>query len=286
MLVTLAFVLGAAWAAPAREECPAVLEAAGVSPIFAPLVAHNIHSLTLEDIRYFFKEDATEENGIPTVNMDLSSDKRVLPNAPLAGYDEDFSTYGIKAFDRVMRNMNRTWWGIENQSVLDRVYHAFHMAEIWDHAAKQYKIVEKLLDPQSDICDCITDVENNDVMNYLNLLAFQMKYPGITTGNKTLTDAYLTKREKRSVHMDKPVYTDHIHRRFTLIDFGGVNFELSDVELLKDVAEQLIDGADVTSQRLDSVENYEILKELSKHGLEREGYYDVAVFMFCKLNRE
>ena len=85
--------------------------------------------------------------------------------------------------------MNRTWWGIENQSVLDRVYHAFHMAEIWDHAARQYKIVEKLLDPQSDICDCITDVENNDVMNYLNLLAFQMKYPGITTGNKTLTDA-------------------------------------------------------------------------------------------------
>ena len=68
------------------------------------------------------------------------------------------------------------------------VSHAFHMAEIWDHAAKQYKIVEKLLDPESDICGCVTDIENNDILNFLNVLAFQMKYPGITTGNKTITD--------------------------------------------------------------------------------------------------
>ena len=62
------------------------------------------------------------------------------------------------------------------------------MAEIWDHAAKQYKIVEKLLDPESDICGCVTDIENNDILNFLNVLAFQMRYPGITTGNKTITD--------------------------------------------------------------------------------------------------
>ena len=68
------------------------------------------------------------------------------------------------------------------------VNHAFHMAEIWDHAAKQYKIVEKLLDPESDICGCVTDIENNDILNFLNVLAFQMRYPGITTGNKTITD--------------------------------------------------------------------------------------------------
>ena len=34
--------------------------------MYAPMIAHSIHSLTLEDIRYFFEEDATEENGIPT----------------------------------------------------------------------------------------------------------------------------------------------------------------------------------------------------------------------------
>ena len=34
--------------------------------MYAPMIAHSIHSLTLEDIRYFFEEGATEENGIPT----------------------------------------------------------------------------------------------------------------------------------------------------------------------------------------------------------------------------
>ena len=87
-----------------------------------------------------------------------------------------------------MRNMNRTGWGITNHSPLNMVSHAFHMAELWDNAAKQYKIVEKLLDPESDICECITDIENNDILNYLNVMAFRMKYPGITSGNKTMTD--------------------------------------------------------------------------------------------------
>ena len=36
-----------------------------------------------------------------SVNMDLSSDVRVLPNAPLAGYDDDFSTLSMKTFDLV-----------------------------------------------------------------------------------------------------------------------------------------------------------------------------------------
>ena len=36
-----------------------------------------------------------------SVNMDLSTAERVLPNAPLAGYDEDFSTIGMKSFDLV-----------------------------------------------------------------------------------------------------------------------------------------------------------------------------------------
>jgi hypothetical protein len=39
---------------------------AGVTTGFAPVVAHAIHSLTLEDIRHYFKSDATENNGIPT----------------------------------------------------------------------------------------------------------------------------------------------------------------------------------------------------------------------------
>ena len=35
------------------------------------------------------------------MNYDLAAEKRVLPNAPLIGYDEDFSTPGLKSFDMV-----------------------------------------------------------------------------------------------------------------------------------------------------------------------------------------
>ena len=48
-------------------------------------------------------------------------------------------------------------------------------------------MIARLLDPQSDICACATDVENNDVLNYLHFLAFKLRYPGITSGNETIT---------------------------------------------------------------------------------------------------
>ena len=71
---------------------------------------------------------------------------------------------------------------------MDTLTHAFHMAEIWDKSAEQYKMVERLLDPESDLCACVTDIERNNVLNYLNLLAFKIRYPGITSGDKTLTE--------------------------------------------------------------------------------------------------
>lgn len=77
------------------------------------------------------------------------------------------------------------------------------MAEIWDKAAEQYKMVEKLLDPESDICSCVTDIESNDVLNYLNLLAFKIKYPGITSGNKTITDHCKFNTEVTNSHVMK-----------------------------------------------------------------------------------
>ena len=55
--------------APTLEQCPRVMLEAGLSANFAPMVTHSIHSLTVEDMRYYFKPDATEENGIPTGNM-------------------------------------------------------------------------------------------------------------------------------------------------------------------------------------------------------------------------
>merc|ERR1711971_1317220 len=58
--------------------------------------AHGLHSLHLEEIRHFFEPDATENNKIPVVNKNLSSQQTILFDAPLAGYDEHFNTMAIK----------------------------------------------------------------------------------------------------------------------------------------------------------------------------------------------
>ena len=53
---------------------------AGLSEWFPQLVAHSIHSLTVEDIRYYFKPDVTEDNGIPTGNGSVEHFFRISEN--------------------------------------------------------------------------------------------------------------------------------------------------------------------------------------------------------------
>ena len=67
-------------------------------------VAHGIHSLSLEEIRHFFKAEATEENGIPTVNTDFRAENSILYNAPLWGYNDRFTTWSLKIMDFFMLN--------------------------------------------------------------------------------------------------------------------------------------------------------------------------------------
>ena len=195
------------------------MKSAGLTPLFAPMVAHSIHSLTLEDLRYHFKDNATEDNGIPTVNPDLESDQRVLPDAPLVGYDDEFSTQAMKSFDLVMRNMNRTWWGGPEYHVLEKVAHALHMAEVWSAAGKQYRRVGKLVDPDSRLCRCVRDVDGSGVIDHLHLIALKLRYPGISLKNYT-TGKYqlIALRKKRGVtfkaEINKPVHP--------LLDVGTV----------------------------------------------------------------
>ena len=90
---------------------------------------------------------------------------------------------------QVMRNMNRTGhYQTRDDNILVQIAHVLHMAELWEKVAESYKNIARLLDPESDICACVTDIENNDILNYLNLIAFKLRYPGITSGNHTLTD--------------------------------------------------------------------------------------------------
>ena len=78
-----------------------------------------------------------------------------------------------------MRHMNRTDVGLKSAPVLVQLLHPLHMRELWVKTAEQYRIIEKLVDPESDTCACLTDIENNDVLNHLHMVAFYLRYPGL-----------------------------------------------------------------------------------------------------------
>ena len=74
---------------------------------FAAGVGHGLHSLSLEEIRFYFDEDASEDNNIPTVNINLKDENAVLDHALLRGYEDRFHTWALKIMDWFMLNNNK-----------------------------------------------------------------------------------------------------------------------------------------------------------------------------------
>ena len=90
--------------------CDEVFSEAGLNySAFWKGAAHGIHSLSLEEIRYFFKAEAPEDNRIPTVNIDFRSEDVIHFSAPLWGYEERFESWALKIMD---------WFMINNQPYL------------------------------------------------------------------------------------------------------------------------------------------------------------------------
>ena len=80
--------------------CDEVFSKAGLNySSFWKGAAHGIHSLSLEEIRYFCKAEAPEDNRIPTVNIDFRSEDVIHFSAPLWGYEERFESWALKIMD-------------------------------------------------------------------------------------------------------------------------------------------------------------------------------------------
>ena len=85
--------------------CDEVFSNAGLNySSFWKGAAHGIHSLSLEEIRYFFEPEAPEDNKIPTVNIDFRSEDVIHFSAPLWGYEERFTSWALKIMDWFMIN--------------------------------------------------------------------------------------------------------------------------------------------------------------------------------------
>merc|ERR1712215_538690 len=139
--------------------------------------AHGIHSLSLEEIRYFFKSDAPENNKIPTANIDFRSEEAIHFNAQLWGYENRFDTWALKIMDWFMLN-DHPYQYETGTNALEKLSHQYHMHEIYSRASKMYNELVKSPPENKQLCACANDVTGNGILEEVANIAKQLKYRG------------------------------------------------------------------------------------------------------------
>ena len=150
---------------------------------FVRSVVHGVHSMTLEDLRTFFDEDAPVENNIPNVNYNLSSAAApVLASVPSLPLSNPFSSAYMDALDLTLSHMTDNDFDIRNAPPLERLVHALHMVETWELAAPFYQRFVRMKWKNenkrarfSKLCPCVTDVHENGIWRDLENLAVKMR---------------------------------------------------------------------------------------------------------------
>jgi len=284
------------------KVCPTPLSEVGIDRYFGGMVAHTLHSLTLEDIRHYYKKDATVDNGIPTVNYDLSPNvTRVLANAPLSGYDLRFTTMAMRHTDQVLSKMDTKDWGIRHDNIVESMVHAHHMAELWERSRPYYENFVKS-PPREKVCRCLRRIDENGVIAELELLALKIKFPGLLSGQPDLPygkNATPRKKDKENTKEDTPGwYTFYIifkitigkerkkdnaqqvyHNKLMQFDFSGDEEDVVDRAM-----KELQDGEEGIAAPIVDEEGWKVWKEGLTKGDESVDR-QFGMFMYCMLNK-
>jgi len=282
-----------------QSKCDRVMSNMDIDISFASAIAHRAHSLTSEDVEHYFRSDTP--NHIPTVNPDLTVRNltRVLLYAPEAGYDREFATIAMRHTDKVLSKMNREDWVVKYYSVLEKLVHTHHMAELWNGAKSHYDEFKQKGLPK-ELCGCLGDIENNGVLKALQLLALKIKYPGITSGKFDLDNLnpkrwsyrlsysfsyslwYSISFKRASNDPEKAIQIMEFQKKLRHFDFGG-----DEKDVVRRVASQLIDGDKGLEERLTSEKGWSYWKE-GFHNMMKDNTGDrtFGMFMYCMLNGE
>ena len=141
---------------------------------FPKHVAHNLHSITLQDIQFFFEPNFPEDNDIPTVNQDLTSDQEILWQAPSRSSVYKFPSGA--AFDFILMNSDNVDSLMEKStSSLEKMSHAIHMQEMWYKVSLRYKKLENTEIDLDQVCPCLVDEKSNEIINKLEDIAIDLR---------------------------------------------------------------------------------------------------------------
>merc|ERR1712126_146018 len=242
--------------------------------------AHGLYSLHLEEIRHFFEQNATENNKIPVVNKNLSSEQTILFDAPLAGYDEQFNTMALKVMAYFMRNDSPDFFQ-RGLNTLEKLTHQYHMHEIYAAAAPIYKKMKENPPTDPELCGCVNDITGNRILGEMANIARQLKY-------------FQSERMPRSARPPKQKYRGYVRgqRKKRNADEADVDLtKISDLEEeyfanpTVETADRLLDARPWKGNSLVGPEQWVSYQAmLTSSMLESEELNDLATFMYCRLN--
>jgi len=125
-----------------------------------------IHSLTVEDVRFFFDENFAVDNNIPTVNTNLTGPV-VLMQTP--SFPSKFKFPMGSTLDRILLNNDEPdHFSERGWSTLEELAHAAHMLEMLHTTSKIYKNLD--IDVSS-VCPCLVDDVANGIIEELEYIA-------------------------------------------------------------------------------------------------------------------
>jgi len=152
-----------------QDTCRAAAEQAGVDfESFHYNVGHMIHSLTVEDVRFFFDENFPVDNDIPTVNTNLTAGPPVLLYTP--SFPSKFKFPLGSTLDRILLKNDDTSAAFEKGlTSLEELGHAAHMMEMLYKASQMYKTLPNI-DVEA-VCPCLVNEDANGIIEELNYIA-------------------------------------------------------------------------------------------------------------------
>merc|ERR1719242_552712 len=121
--------------------------------------------------------------------------------------------------------MNNPNYGMKYYSDLEKIVHAAHMQDIWTAGGLAYKkFQESEAFHDESICPCITDVENNGILEWLKEITLKLRF-GEHSGDHKLEDK-IDDKPGNKYHFQQ----DHFHnwkdgKTLPKLQFGEHNLE-------------------------------------------------------------
>merc|ERR1712215_224932 len=139
------------------SSCKGIRKSFCIGDQFHFAAAHGTHSMTLQQLQYFFDASATADNNIPIVNFDLSS-QLLLSSAPDLHLNNSFTTPTMHSVDHILSNWENENFFMKGASVLELLVHNLHMYETLSVSGNIYQKISKKPRMRKNIrklCSCL-----------------------------------------------------------------------------------------------------------------------------------